>query len=284
MDSFDDQQMFSPKNSESKNNRSLDQPDTHKKNKSCTESLLCCQTFDNDLSQSQLKLFYLMKSFANILYEDSNSSHQKNLKDLYQIAFEQDLNSQDLSSDQWMSLGFQNKSAQTDFRGAGLIGLNNLIIFAKKQKKIMQEMCFQSNEFLWAMTSLNITYFLKIFFHLADFLNYKKDKKAICSRKSLKNFTLLLESGVRANSGKELLVLEECLKDIFYEIHEILLIYCFKQWLNFREKTKKEASLMDFYHIFEAMKAKIREFFEEEGHCTLILLREYLESVLKHLK
>lgn len=283
MDSFDDQQMFSPKNS-GKSKQNLDQPATHKNNKTCMESLLCCKTFDNDLSQSQLKLFYLIKSFANILYEDSNLSHQKILKELYQTAFGQELiNSEDLSSDQWMTLGFQNRNAQTDFRGAGLIGLNNLLVFAKNQKKIMEEMCVKNNEFLFAMTSLNITYFLKIFFHLADFLNYKKDKKVICSRTSLKNFTLLLENAFRTNPCKDI-VLEDYLKNIFYEIHEILLIHCFKQWLRFKENKKEGASLMDFYHIFEAVKINMKEFFDEDGHCTLVLLREYFQNVLTHLK
>ena len=45
------------------------------------------------------------------------------------------------------------------------------------------------NEFLFAISSINVSYYLMTFFHLHDFLDYKKDKKVICSRKILKNFS-----------------------------------------------------------------------------------------------
>ncbi len=42
------------------------------------------------------------------------------------------------------------------------------------------------------MTSINITFYLKKYFHLAKYLNFKLDKKVICPRKVLKSFCYIL--------------------------------------------------------------------------------------------
>ena len=41
---------------------------------------------------------------------------------------------------------------------------------------------------LFSVTSINITFYLKKYFHLANYLNFKLDKKVICPRKVLKTF------------------------------------------------------------------------------------------------
>lgn len=277
MDSFDDRQIFSPSNKNIQQ-KSYEQPETHKKNKSFLECFICCQSSDNDLTQNQLHLFYTLKPLCNTLYDENNKAHQENLKELYLASFEQNLNAENLCSDEWMKMGFQNKNAQTDFRGAGLIGLKNLFSFVKLQKKTFQEMCLKENEFLFAMTSLNITFYMKIYFHLADYLSYKKDKKLICSREALKNFTLFFENFCKNQTG---FCFEDTLQNCFYEIHEILLIFCFNKWLSYR-KSNKETSLMDFHNIFEEMKRNFKVFMDTEGHITLSQMRDYFLKFLLH--
>lgn len=46
--------------------------------------------------------------------------------------------------------------------------------------------------FFFAITAINIAFYLKKYFHLADFLVPGKDHAVYCNRKALKNFTRLL--------------------------------------------------------------------------------------------
>ena len=269
MDSFDDSQALST--------IKYEQPKTHKKNKSCLECLVCCQIGESDLTQNQLKLFYTLKPLCNKLYEEMNPSHQAQLKDLFFLAFDKSLDSEDLNSTDWMIIGFQSKNAQTDFRGAGTLGLENLRLFVMNQKKLVEEMSIKEHEFLFAMTSLNITFHLKLFFHLADYLTYEKDRKIICSRDAFKNFAKLLENGIKLNLKKNE-TLEETLKRIFYEIHEILLIFCFKKWIHLR-KIKRETTFMEFYKVFEEMKKLSSDIFNSDDFGSIPQLRDYFQKV-----
>ena len=95
----------------------------------------------------------------------------------------------DINHEEWKKYGFQNKNPRTDFRGAGLMGLKNLINYVETNNLIFLEMIKDENEFIFAISSINVSYYLMTFFHLQDILDYKKDKKVICSRKILKNFS-----------------------------------------------------------------------------------------------
>jgi hypothetical protein len=62
------------------------------------------------------------------------------------------------------------------------------------------------NEFIFACSIINVSYFLMQFFHIFDFLDYKKDKKLFVTEKYLKS---LLDLFLRMN--------------IFFDIHCLLL-------------------------------------------------------------
>ena len=70
-----------------------------------------------------------------------------------------------------------------------LIDLKMLLYYIeKKEKEILAEMMNPDHEFLFACISINLTFYLKKYFHLADFLDYYKDKQQFSSRFALKNF------------------------------------------------------------------------------------------------
>ena len=50
----------------------------------------------------------------------------------------------------------------------------------------------QDSDFYMAISSINITFFIKTYFHLADHLDIRKDKKQLASRKGFKTFCRLL--------------------------------------------------------------------------------------------
>ena len=85
---------------------------------------------------------------------------------------------QGIKNNIWKTIGFQNADPRSDFRGGGLISLKNLIYFGEKEgfNKIV-EYSENDSDFLFACTSINVTFHLKKYFHLADFLEFEKDKE-----------------------------------------------------------------------------------------------------------
>ena len=93
-----------------------------------------------------------------------------------------------LKSKDWEIYGFQNPDPFTDFRGGGLKSLQNITSFAMDYPNVLKKMIDPGNDFLMAISSINITYFLKVYFHLAEFLQISKDKDKVCPRKGFKTF------------------------------------------------------------------------------------------------
>ena len=75
-----------------------------------------------------------------------------------------------------MKLGFQGKYPETDFRGGGVLSLQLIVRFVKNNKKLVNIMENDKAGFFFAITAINIAFFMKKYFHLADFLKPKIDK------------------------------------------------------------------------------------------------------------
>ena len=48
--------------------------------------------------------------------------------------------------------------------------------------------------FFFAITAINIVFFMKKYFHLADFLVPERDEHEYCNRRALKNFCCVIVS------------------------------------------------------------------------------------------
>jgi hypothetical protein len=91
-----------------------------------------------------------------------------------------------------MRLGFQGQYPETDFRGGGVLSLQLILRFVKRNRPLVQVMETDKAGFFFAITAINIAFFLKKYFHLADFLLPGKDQAVYCNRRALKNFCRLL--------------------------------------------------------------------------------------------
>ena len=169
-----------------------EQPPTHEMNKSFSERLLagCCIELNNDLNPEELKCFYKLRELANEPYEKENHIHQDLLRRLYQLLFNERCES--LLSKKWVEVGFQNKDVTKDIRGAGIMAIKNLVFFCENCKQDVQLMCLEESDFLFGITSINISFFIKKYFHLIRGLSMKSSKPQVCSRKTLKNFARIL--------------------------------------------------------------------------------------------
>ncbi|KAL9643784.1 hypothetical protein ABK040_016086 [Willaertia magna] len=88
------------------------------------------QIYLNDEMRNHLEQF---KEFCKIPFQIENVKHQKLLFQLYKICTKKQTS--EIHGEHWKYLGFQNTKPESDFRGAGLLGITNLIYFGKNYKK-----------------------------------------------------------------------------------------------------------------------------------------------------
>lgn len=80
----------------------------------------------------------------------------------------------------------------------------------------------EDNEFFFAVTAINIAFFMKKFFHLADYLQPELDQQEYCNRRSLKNFIGLITQE----------------RNTYFELHRIFLCYFYLHiWKKGKKKT-----------------------------------------------
>jgi hypothetical protein len=91
-----------------------------------------------------------------------------------------------------MRLGFQGQYPETDFRGGGVLSLSLILRFVQRNKELVKRMEHDKAGFFFAITAINIAFFMKKYFHLADFLQVGKDIHIYCDRRALKNFCRML--------------------------------------------------------------------------------------------
>lgn len=101
--------------------------------------------------------------------------------------------------------------------------------------------------FFFAITAINIAFFMKKYFHLADFLVAGKDIAVYCNRRALKNLCRMLIDQEEA----------------YLEMHELFLTHFYtKIWLSAqRENTE---TLLQFNSLFERLTQLIRRTMEEQ--------------------
>ena len=102
-------------------------------------------------------------------------------------------------------------------------------------------MILEEYDFLFALCSIHISYFLIRYFHLADGLDVKCDKKHLATRIGLKCFCQCLIND----------------KELLNKIHDMLLKDLFEVWLSYRKKVKG-VTLLDFDIAESLIKEKFR--------------------------
>nr|GMC90947.1 ELMO domain-containing protein A-like isoform X1 [Ipomoea batatas] len=101
----------------------------------------------------------------DIAYDSSIHEHQEALMDLWNAAFP-GVELCGLISEQWKEMGWQGKDPSTDFRGGGLLSLENLLYFARIFPKSFQDLLhkLEGNRSIWeypfAVAGVNITFML----------------------------------------------------------------------------------------------------------------------------
>jgi len=218
------------------------EPITHIKNKSFCERLcgpFCCQG-KTKLTHDELVAFYKLKEDASIMIPRDSEEYDHILRKLWGLLSTETLDK--IEDKRWQNYGFQNPNPRSDFRGAGLLSLNQLVYFSSTYPLLVASMCEPSYQFLYAVSSINVTFFLVKFYHLSDDISLPRDKKEIATRKGLKSFCVMLDED----------------PEILNRIHGMLLTDLFNLWVDF-QKNNSGVTLMDFSIVLKTLKKKFRK-------------------------
>lgn len=126
------------------------------------------------LQEARLKT---LKQRLEVPFDGSCLGHQDALKQLWRLAYP-DRELPPLKSELWKDMGWQGPDPSTDFRGGGLISLENLIFFAKMYPEAFQNLLHKSDgeraewEYPFAVAGINIS------FMLAQMLDLQSGKPA----------------------------------------------------------------------------------------------------------
>lgn len=215
------------------------EPVTHVKNRSLFELLFgsCFGDSRTQLTVDELVPFYEIKADANNYFDNKYTGYDDIFREMWRILTGGQL--EEVENEGWKKYGFQNQNPRSDFRGGGLLSLKQLMYFIKNNPQEIPEMSNEANSFLFAVSSINITYFLIKYYHLSEHLIYSKDKNEICSRVALKSFCSLLLRD----------------ENIMDKIHGLLLNDLYSTWQILRQRIPR-LNLLDFNLALNVIKDK----------------------------
>eukprot|EP00741_Cyanophora_paradoxa_P009692 tig00001600_g9390.t1 len=99
-----------------------------------------------------------IRALARTAYDSANAEHEGLLEELWGLLRPDVRRNGGRFTSEWGEIGFQGKDPATDFRGMGILGLLNLIYFAKMDSKQARSIC--SDPVLpFAITGINLTSF-----------------------------------------------------------------------------------------------------------------------------
>lgn len=192
------------------------------------------------------QLLARLEKVRSINYEAGNRDHQTLLRKLWTL-LQPDVELEALVSKQWADIGFQGTDPSTDFRGMGLLSLENLVFFATvytdHARNILSHSLHPVHGFPFAAVGINIT-------HLA--LNLLKGDY-------LKTHLF--------NAESRLYEVED-----FHKIYSYLFASFDKLWVR-----SKPASVMEFTHIRDKFEAAVIEKLRQ--HDAVFKWDPYLEQV-----
>jgi len=113
-----------------------------------------------DYIWSYMQLVEEVKNSAAIHYDCSNDVHEKSLLLLWDELMP-DKRLESRVTKQWQDIGFQGDDPKTDFRGMGMLGLDNLVYFASKYthlaRRALSRSMHPTNGYTFAIVGINLT-------------------------------------------------------------------------------------------------------------------------------
>jgi len=168
-------------------------------------------------------------------YDPTKPEHQQHLRNLWAKAFP-DLPCTVLKTPQWKEMGWQGEDPATDFRGAGVYGLDNLLYLSESYPQLWHQLLHKTQgsraqwEYPFAVAGLNLT------FMLGELLELHGNKGKVPVTPAARGFVGLMQQEGDV-AFEELYCTAFCLLD--------------QVWL------EQKASYMEFNQVMKAVKARL---------------------------
>lgn len=126
----------------------------------------CCSRGMYHLTSEELEGLNLLRRRVNIPFDKGNSLHnvsitQDLLRSLWLSVYGDQPLPSNMHSDKWMEIGFQSYDPTTDFRGAGLFGLQQIVYIVTMHSEQFKKLLKESEDYLLAISCINITVLYK---------------------------------------------------------------------------------------------------------------------------
>ncbi|KAG5893460.1 hypothetical protein JTB14_012177 [Gonioctena quinquepunctata] len=106
------------------------------------------------------QLISLVEEMRTIHYDSDNPEHENKLYELWEKLMPKE-KLEGRVTKQWQDIGFQGEDPKTDFRGMGLLGLENLLFFASEHRIPAQHVLSHSHHpvygYCFAIVGINLT-------------------------------------------------------------------------------------------------------------------------------
>lgn len=101
-----------------------------------------------------------IESLRTVKFDSENPDHEKKLLHLWQALMPEEKLVNRVSK-QWQDIGFQGEDPKTDFRGMGILGLENLLFFVTEYRSAAQHVLSHSHHpvygYCFAIVGINLT-------------------------------------------------------------------------------------------------------------------------------
>lgn len=102
-----------------------------------------------------------VKQDASHQFNSEDPSHEKKLEQLWQLLLPGQEREGGRKSKDWGRIGFQQADPASDFRGGGVLALNQLLYISKERTTVAQRMISEPNDeqarYPWACVGINLT-------------------------------------------------------------------------------------------------------------------------------
>ena len=115
---------------------------------------------------ARLKEAHALKATA---YSSADASHERLLRRLWNCGFP-GVEMSERVTEQWLRIGFQGADPATDFRGMGVLGLQNLVYFGEHYPEVFQRLVSKQRkrDYPLACAGINVTAMLVDLLRLRD--------------------------------------------------------------------------------------------------------------------
>eukprot|EP01025_Chloroclados_australasicus_P004692 TRINITY_DN1121_c2_g3_i1.p1 TRINITY_DN1121_c2_g3~~TRINITY_DN1121_c2_g3_i1.p1 ORF type:complete len:305 (+),score=42.59 TRINITY_DN1121_c2_g3_i1:62-916(+) len=191
---------------------------------------------EEELTDAQFQKIQFLRKLLQTDFDPENQEHQEQLRKLWEAGFP-GVEYGGIKNPKWKEMGWQGEDPSTDFRGAGMLGLYNLLYFADNSPNTFMILLNKSDgvrsewEYPFGAAGINVTFSLVEMFNLR---NREKNPSKVF-------LNLMLEQ-----------------PDIFEEVYCIAMKILDEIWL------EAKATYMDFPHILKQTKQRVQEAFDKK--------------------